>query len=347
MVRWRVLLLPFAALAGAAVAALPTVAAGTSPPSAASFAAIDYAWQISGSTETQATIAQDGTVTFDYPSGASTHNADFGTGPHPSSCTQTAGASSGAVPPLPHQPTAPGWSGTCTFNTPGTYTFHCDLHPFMSGTIVVQASGTTTTSTTSTTTATTTTTGTTTGITPTGTTSTVPQPTTTPATTPTPGSGAARGGSPLAGTAARAIMIARRQRGSAVRGSVSVSAAGAGGRLEVQAFAARAALTEARQRASVRVGRLVRRSLPAGIVRFSIPLNSAAKRALAHRGRLKLVVRIAVASRVRVQVSVLRSVTLLRARLRLAQLAPKGQADAAPGADSSFGSGDTESSNQH
>jgi hypothetical protein len=24
------------------------------------------------------------------------------------------------------------WTGSCTFNTPGTYTFHCDLHTFVS-----------------------------------------------------------------------------------------------------------------------------------------------------------------------------------------------------------------------
>jgi hypothetical protein len=122
----------------------------------------------------------------------------------------------------------------------------------------------------------------------------------------------------LAGTAARAIAITHRQRGSVIHGSVSVSAAGVGGRLEVDLFAARATLTDTRQRASMRVGRLVRRSLPAGIVRFSIRLDAAAERALAHRGRLKIAVRIAVASRLRVQVSVTRMVTLLRAGVRLA-----------------------------
>ena len=52
------------------------------------------------------------TVNFSYPTGASMHNADFGSGPQPTSCTQGAGPSTGSVPPLPHSPTAPGWSGT-------------------------------------------------------------------------------------------------------------------------------------------------------------------------------------------------------------------------------------------
>ena len=34
-------------------------------------------------------------------------------------------------------PLAPGASFTQTFDTPGTYTYHCQIHPFMTGTIVV------------------------------------------------------------------------------------------------------------------------------------------------------------------------------------------------------------------
>jgi plastocyanin len=253
---------------------------------------------VSGGPATQATIAQGGTVTFGYPSGSSMHNADFGSGPHPSSCTQTAGPSSGTVPPLPNQPTPPGWSGTCTFNTPGTYTFHCDLHPFMNGTIVVQGSGTTT------------------GTTTTGTTATGPPPATTQGTTTAPGGGSGPGGSPLAGSAASAITIAARQRGAALHGSVRVSPAGAGGQLEVDLFATRAALTDARRRASVRVGRLRRHSLQAGIVRFSIHINPAARRALARHGRLKLTVRIALVSAPGVRASATRRVILLRPRAR-------------------------------
>jgi plastocyanin len=120
-----------------AIAVLPTVAAGNSPPTTASLKAFDYGWSANGGSGTKVTIGQGGTVTFSYPTGNSEHNADFGTGPHPSSCGQTAGPSSGSVPPLPHEATGAGWSGTCTFKKPGTYTFHCVLHPFMTGTVVV------------------------------------------------------------------------------------------------------------------------------------------------------------------------------------------------------------------
>jgi plastocyanin len=303
-VRSRVFLLLFVGLAGAAVAALPSLATGSSPPSSASFTAVDYAWEVSGGTSTQATIAQGGTATFSYPSGYSHHNADFSGGPQPSSCTQTAGPSSGPVPPLPAQPTAPGWGGTCTFNTPGTYTFHCDLHPFMSATIVVQAPGTTTT--------------TTTGTTSTGHSSTTTPGTTTPGTSTAPGGGPGPGGSPLAGTAAKAIAIATRQRGAVLHGSVRVSPAGAGGQLTVDLFATRTALTSARRPGLARVGQLARRSVPAGIVRFSISLDAAARRALGRHGRLKLTVRIAVVSPRGVKASVTRTVILLRAAARRA-----------------------------
>jgi plastocyanin len=189
----RRLSLPIAGVLGAAIAVLPTVAAGSSPPSTASFKAFDFGWSANGGTATKLTLAQGGTVAFSYPSGRSEHNADFGEGPRPSSCAQTAGSSSGSVPPLPRQtssgsvpplprqPTGAGWTGTCRFNTPGAYAFHCDLHTFMTGTIVVEG----------------------------------------PA------------GSPLAGRPSRAISIPPKQRGTIVRGSAKISNAGVGGRLEV------------------------------------------------------------------------------------------------------------------
>jgi plastocyanin len=43
----------------------------------------------------------------------------------------------GAVPPLPTFPVPEGWTGTCLFNTPGTYEFVCGAHPVETGTIVV------------------------------------------------------------------------------------------------------------------------------------------------------------------------------------------------------------------
>jgi hypothetical protein len=65
--------------------------------------------------------------------------------------------------------------------------------------------------------------------------------------------------------------------------------------LEVDLFAARRALTAA-ARGLVRVGRLVRTSLHAGIVRFSVSLDAAARQALARHRRLVLIVELGLAS---------------------------------------------------
>ncbi|HEY2160056.1 MAG TPA: plastocyanin/azurin family copper-binding protein [Solirubrobacteraceae bacterium] len=126
-----------AALVSAAAVA-PGLAAG-SASSSASFTAYDYGWSANGNAKsTNLTIAQGGTVAFSYPTGRSEHNADFGSGPQPTGCAQTAGVAVGKVPPLPHIPMGAGWSGTCSFSAPGIYKFHCDLHPFMTGTVVVE-----------------------------------------------------------------------------------------------------------------------------------------------------------------------------------------------------------------
>jgi plastocyanin len=303
--RFRALYLPLAALLGAAVAVVPKMAAGDTPPATASFSAVDFAWNVTGGTATQATIAQGGTVTFSYPSGASTHNADFGSGPQPSSCTQTGGSIT-PVPPLPTVATGPGWSGTCTFNTPGTYTFHCDHHPTtMIATIIVQAPVTTTSSGT-TSTGPTTGTGTTTGTSPTGMT---PGGNSPPPGTPTTNPSGS-GGSPLAGGQSKAIIVASTEHGTSVRGSAILSSAGADGRLEVDVFASRTALAAAAGAGSVRVGRLVRTSLSVGKVRFSVPLSASAKRALHRHKRLALTVKIIVVSSHGVRVSATRGVLL-------------------------------------
>ncbi len=144
MVQVRALFLTIAGLLGTAGAVVPTLAAGSSLPSSGSFTAHDFSWDADSGGHT-VTIAQGGTVKFSYPLGLSEHNADF-TAAQPSSCVQTGGPSSGSVPPLPHQATGEGWTGTCTFDKPGTYTFKCDQHSFMTGTVAVQATGTSPTS---------------------------------------------------------------------------------------------------------------------------------------------------------------------------------------------------------
>jgi len=77
-------------------------------------------------------------VAFAYPSGASTHNVKFTDG-QPTRCAQTdASAVPGFdVPPLPAFASAPGWTGECEFDTPGTYAFVCTVHPDMVGDVVV------------------------------------------------------------------------------------------------------------------------------------------------------------------------------------------------------------------
>ncbi len=160
------------------------------------------------------------------------------------------------------------WEGTCKFEQPGTYKFESStLWPeYTKYEIVVEAAAT--------------------GTTPT-TTSTIPTSTTPTTTTPSEPSH----GSPLEGGSS-ALKLGASQRGSTVHGSIKVSQAGSGGRLEVGLFAAGASLAKAGHSKQVRVGRLVRSSLEAGSVSFSVPLNANGKAALRHRQRLALTVKI-------------------------------------------------------
>jgi plastocyanin len=288
--RLRKRYLPLAAAMGAAVAVIPGMAQGESPPSTGSFTASDDHWQVSGSSATSVTIAPGGTVTFSYPAGASEHDADFGAGAQPTSCTQTGGASSGAVPPLPHEPTAPGWSGSCTFNVAGTYSFHCDRHPSMVGTIHVQSTTSPTTTTTTpgggTTTTTTTTTSTASAITSTGAASSTVFFPSAPGTVGSSSSPQSAHDS-LAGSA---LQLSRSQHGTRVHGSLLIAQPGS--RVQIELLAATASLASAKQPAGVRVGALSKAVSASGRLSFSITLSAKAKRALSHRGRLALTVKI-------------------------------------------------------
>ncbi len=117
-----------------------------------------------------------------------------------------------------------------------------------------------------------------------------PRPTTTATTPETPPSSAgpaearrllrrpARLTSPLLGSAAQAVKLPASQHGRSVRGSVKVSQAGAGGRLEVDA-ARQARVAGGRGHgAQLQVGRLVQ-PLSAGTVSFKVPLSARAARA--------------------------------------------------------------------
>jgi plastocyanin len=81
-------------------------------------------------------IAPGGTVDFSYPAGSSVHNVVFVDSP--ASCVQKTGVQILPAPPLPQYSMPPGWSGECTFQAPGVYTFVCQAHPVeMEGRVVV------------------------------------------------------------------------------------------------------------------------------------------------------------------------------------------------------------------
>lgn len=230
----------------------------------------------------QATVGEGGGVSFGNPT-AVPHGVEWVSVPATPVCSGvpvgTTEAASGTQ-----------WSGNCTFTRPGAYSFYCTVHgAAMSGTITV-----------------------------TGPAGEPPVTTTTTTTAPppgSPGSGGSGGGgsgqpggqqgttgagtgapgvgpSPFAGGAAQALKLKGQQRGNAVRGSLAVSSAGAHGRLEVDVLSKAASLARAGHASTVRVGKFERGSLAAGTVRFAVPLNARAKRALARRGHLVLTVEI-------------------------------------------------------
>ncbi len=148
-----------------------------------------------------------------------------------------------------------GWSGECTFAKAGTYTFVCTVHPTeMKGTITVNSGEA-------------------------------------PPVIPPPAEGSPQ--SPLQGPAKQAVKLAKSQQGSSVRGSVDLSQASAGGRLEVLLLAEQG-LRRAGGSRNGQVGRLVRTSIAAGRLRFAVRLASSARRALRSRKRLPLTVRVIV-----------------------------------------------------
>jgi plastocyanin len=112
--------------------------------------------------------------------------------------------------------------------------------------------------------------------------------------------------SPLAGSPS----LRSTQRGPSVKGSLDVSQSGAGGRLEVDLLAKSASLAAAHRSGPVRVGRLVRASVSAGQVSFSVGLSARAKSALRRHHRLALTVRIVLTPTHGATVTITRSVSL-------------------------------------
>jgi plastocyanin len=259
-----------AAVLGAAVVVLPAIAASetgqtieaTNKPGEGIYKEETHAWS-----PAQVTITPDATVTLSNPTEVK-HGVEWVSAPATPTCT------SGVPVGNTEAASNTKWSGTCTFTAPGAYIFYCTVHhAAMTGRVTVAANGTTTTTTTPTSTTTTST-------------------ATTPG-EPAPGAAGAQG-SPLVGGASSALRAASRQRGKSVHGSVDISPAGAGGRLEVDLLAASASLARARHQPKVRVGRLVRTALKAGKVSFAVSLNARARLALHRRHNLALTVRVVV-----------------------------------------------------
>jgi plastocyanin len=277
----RRLLLLVTALLGAAVVVLPAVAGSETSPTIVAVNTLGlYEEQHHSWSPATATVSTGGVVTLSNPTEVK-HGVRWVGGPATPTC------SSGVPVGTTEAASGTKWSGTCTFAQPGTYTFYCTVHgPEMTGTITVDPDGTTTT------------------------TMTMPPPTTTAPTTATPGQPGSEttSGSPLAGSAAQAVKLASSQHGSSVHGSVKVSQAGAGGRLEVALLGRSASLAKVKHPSEVRVGRLVRSSLTAGVVAFTVPLTAKARAALRRHRRLVLTVRIVLTPVHGASVTVTRSV---------------------------------------
>jgi plastocyanin len=262
----RFFVLVLSALA-AALVVLPAIAGSETTPtieavnSGGGYYGETHAWS-----PATATVSAGGTVTLSNHT-AVEHGVHWVSGPETPACSGipvgTSSVTRGA-----------NWSGTCTFAKPGTYTFYCTVHgPEMTGTITVNAAG--------------------------GTTVEMPSmPSTGGPTSPTGAGGGSHsgesggGGSPLAGGTA-ALKLASGQHGPSVHGSIDVSAAGAGDRLEVALLASGASLAKVHRPSSVRVGRYVRTSVRAGVVPFAVSLTARGRSALRRHRRLELTVRIA------------------------------------------------------
>jgi len=275
-------LLALAALIGAAVAVLPALAAA---PSEAKLEVNENCvennwpcWAVPGSGANPApasrvTIASGGAVAFSDEMG---HEANI-------RWTSTPSGQPTCSSEVPVSPTPPktGWKGECKFEQPGTYQFESSTlfneGPSLNYTeyeIVVEGGAT--------------------GTIPTTTTSPGGGGTTTSPLSPAGGGSGSAGApsSPLVGSASEAVKLARTQHGSSVHGSIKISQAGVGGRLEVDLLASGASPAKAGRSPQMRVGRLVRSSLYAGTTSFTVPLNAKGKATLRRHRRLALNVKI-------------------------------------------------------
>jgi plastocyanin len=249
------------------VVVLPGLAGAQSPGPTVTAADFSFSGG-DGSKPAAVTVAPGGTVSFGYPAGASQHDVHF-SGAAPDACTGST-AQVGAAP----TPAAPGWSATCTFTAPGTYTFFCDVHHGMTGTVAVVAAAPPVTQTTTV---------------PTQPTDTTPPPSTptTPPTssTPTYPTAPAAAEKPSAPPAAHApaathLVASAVQHGTMVRATVTIARGGS-------------SLT-ATLLGPKRLGSASRHRLAAGALRLSVGLDASGRRLLRARHRLRLTLKVAV-----------------------------------------------------
>lgn len=246
------------ALACAALAGIPALARAQQPDPADSFVARDLPdvdggghWDAGGDhASSSLAITTGGTVGFSYPTGGTSHHTVVFTSDQSPTCTGLPATGN------PFVNGRPGWSGSCRFDSPGTYTFVCELHPAMTGKVTVTDPA-------------------------------APTPTAPPGATPTPPPGPYATPTPTAeppqSSLRGAVKLAARQRGTHVRGSVKVRTARS--RLTI----AVSARLPARRKAAV-VGRWHRTPSRAGRVTFSVPLTTTGRAALAKQRRLPLTV---------------------------------------------------------
>ncbi len=245
------------AVAVLAVAALgPALARGANPGFTAYDQGMSGVWRSSEGGGTERTINKGGTVDFAYPGSTSAHNVVF-TDAQPASCRQDRGPRPpGEPPPLPTYAVS-GWSGSRTFNAPGNYPFVCSAHADMTGAVhVVDLPAATP----------------------------APPPGATPTPPPSGGGTPTRVQTPLT----KAIRLAKTQRGTRVRGSVTVDRAAS--KLVIAVWARRSLISGGRSSAPVRIGRWTRASTAAGRVAFSVPLAAKARSALRRQRKLAVTV---------------------------------------------------------
>lgn len=291
--KFRIALLMLALAAAGGITA--TIAQGDDPPATAAFKTVDGAdafqlTQGSGA-GTSANIVTGGTVTFANMS-VETHNVDFEVqGQTGLSCQQTVGGPSPSSLRFPNLPTSGSWSGSCTFTKAGVYSFTCDHHLGMTGTVVVSdpgvAPGTTTAPVVTATTPVQTI--------PSGGTPTTPAPvatvptdtTSAPTSAGTPSASAAQ--TPAAAARKLAFKIVLAQRGSRVRGTINGARSSA--RVKIALTARRGDLgLGGKASAPVAVGSLSALTTKNGVLAFVVKLDGKARAALAKRHRLAVTV---------------------------------------------------------